>query len=153
MKHLTPASINPYIGQRIRMERRRLGISQETLAQNLNISPNYIGEVERGKRVLSLSLAEKLCSYFHITLDYLYRGVSPDTLREQICYNPDPYQEMIQLVELCSEQEVRLCLNILRPLLTVWRSSLQSALTSRGLKSSVETSPADEPPSSGADYL
>ena len=49
----TLSTINPYIGQRIRLERKRLGISQETLASDLNVSVNYIGAIERGKRLIT----------------------------------------------------------------------------------------------------
>lgn len=131
MKQFNTTSINPYIGQRIRMERRQLGISQETLASDLNISANYISEIERGKKVVSLNMAEKLCAYFHITLDYLYRGITPDILCEQVCYDPDPYRELLQLLELCNEQETRLCLDIIRPVLIAWRSSLDAVRAER----------------------
>lgn len=126
MKTSTP-SINPYIGQRIRLERKRLGISQETLASDLNVSVNYIGAIERGKRIISLSLAEKICAYFHLTLDYLYRGITPDVVAEQISYETNPYRELMQLLELCSEQEVRICLEIMKPILVVWRSNIAQA--------------------------
>lgn len=126
MKTPSP-SINPYIGQRIRMERKRMGISQETLASDLNVSVNYIGAIERGKRVISLNLAEKICTYFHLTLDYLYRGITPDVVAEQMSYESNPYRELMQILELCSEQEARLCLEVVKPILVVWRSNIASA--------------------------
>ena len=122
-----PVPINPYIGQRIRLERKRLGISQETLASELNVSANYIGDIERGKRILSLNMAEKLCGYFHFTLDYLYRGFTPEVVAEQTSYETNPHRELLQIIELCSDQELRLCLDIVRPVLVVWRSNVASA--------------------------
>ena len=125
MKQSTP--VNPYIGQRIRMERKRLGISQEALASDLNISVNYLGEMERGKRVVNLNMAEKFCQYFHMTLDYLYRGTAPETLCEKTSNATDPHRELMQLFELCSDQELRLCLDICRPVLVTWRRALHTA--------------------------
>lgn len=114
-------NINPYIGQRIRWERKRLGISQETLASDLDVSVNYLGELERGKRIVSLNMAEKLCQYFHLTLDYLYRGIHADTPPILAVRETDPRQELLHLIETCSDEEIRLCLNILSPLLINWR--------------------------------
>jgi len=125
----TPSTINPYIGQRIRLERKRLGLSQETLASDLNVSVNYIGAIERGKRVVSLKLAQKLCTYFHLTLDYLYHGFSPDMVAEQTTYGSDPYREWLQLMEFCNEQEVRLCLDVIKPVLVVWRNNVATSQT------------------------
>lgn len=116
-------NINPYIGQRIRWERKRLGISQETLASDLDISVNYLGELERGKRVVSLNMAEKLCRYFHLSLDYLYRGIHTDTPPVPAVCETDPRQELLHLTESCTDEEVRLCLNVLHPLLINWRSA------------------------------
>lgn len=40
--------------------RKDLGFTQATLADALNVSPGYIGDIERGHRGLSLKLAMKL---------------------------------------------------------------------------------------------
>ena len=119
-------NINPYIGQRIRMERKRMGISQETLASDLDVSVNYLGELERGKRIVSLNMAEKLCRYFHLSLDYLYRGIHIDTPLVHAVRETDPHQELLHLTESCSDEEARLCLNVLQPLLINWRNASQS---------------------------
>ena len=118
--------INPYIGQRIRRERKRMGISQETLASDLDISVNYLGELERGKRIVSLNMAEKICRYFHLSLDYLYRGIHTGTPIVPAVKETDPHQELLHLTESCNDEEARLCLNILHPLLINWRSANQS---------------------------
>lgn len=119
-------TINPYVGQRIRLERKRLGISQETLANDLDISLNYLGEIERGKRTVSLNIAEKLCHYFHLTLDYLYKGIETGTVNEDSSCETDPRREMLLLMELCTDQELQLCLEVMKPLIITWRNALDS---------------------------
>ncbi|HJB82598.1 MAG TPA: helix-turn-helix domain-containing protein [Candidatus Mediterraneibacter intestinavium] len=37
-------------GRRIREERRKLGLTQEKLAEDVNLSTAYIGQIERGER-------------------------------------------------------------------------------------------------------
>lgn len=77
------------VGRRIRRMRRSAQMTQEQLADALGVSVNYLGEVERGNKPLSRSLADQLCSYFHVTYDYLYHGIPLNTqyfIRENISY-------------------------------------------------------------------
>ena len=110
------------IGHRIRAARKLKGISQEALASELDVSVNYIGEIERGKRPVSLNMAEKFCHYFDLTLDYLYRGNDLEIPEEPHPGVPDPHSELTHLIDTCSEQELRFCLCIIRPLLTGCRT-------------------------------
>lgn len=111
------------IGQRIRKERHLRHISQETLASDLDVSANYIGDIERGKRPVSLNMAEKLCQYFHLTLDYLYRGLTPKNPAVHMLQESDPLRELFELLDSCNEEELQLCLNMIRSLLSCWRSA------------------------------
>jgi transcriptional regulator with XRE-family HTH domain len=63
------------ICRRMRQIREQAHMTQEKLADELGVSVNYLGEVERGRKALSHSLANRFCSYFHISYDYLYRGI------------------------------------------------------------------------------
>lgn len=48
------ALVREAIGHRIRRERVRLGLTQEQLAERLNLSPNYLAHLERGTRGASM---------------------------------------------------------------------------------------------------
>jgi transcriptional regulator with XRE-family HTH domain len=73
---------NKVIGQRIRQKRLQWGLSQEALAAAVDVSLNYIGEIERGRKPLTLPVAEQLCLLFGVTYDYLFLGIerSKDSL-------------------------------------------------------------------------
>lgn len=73
MNYLTDSAAG--ICLRMRQLREQAHLTQEKLADELGVSVNYLGEVERGRKALSHSLAHRFCSYFHISYDYLYRGV------------------------------------------------------------------------------
>ena len=45
----TYTQLNRELGSRIRARREALGISRETLAERLDVTPHYLGEVERGQ--------------------------------------------------------------------------------------------------------
>ncbi|MCI8514210.1 MAG: helix-turn-helix transcriptional regulator [Lachnospiraceae bacterium] len=66
---------NITIGSRIHKCRTSWNMTQEELAEVIDVTPNYIGEIERGRRPLTLSVAEQLCLYFGVTYDYLYLGI------------------------------------------------------------------------------
>ena len=42
------------LGKRIREERLKLNLTQEKLAEDVNLSTAYIGQIERGERSLTL---------------------------------------------------------------------------------------------------
>ncbi|MCA5893288.1 helix-turn-helix transcriptional regulator [Isoptericola sp. NEAU-Y5] len=53
-----------HLGQRVRTERGRLGLSQEDLAHRAGLHRTYVGSVERGERNISIgslyALADEL---------------------------------------------------------------------------------------------
>lgn len=54
------------LGQRVREERHRLGLTQEQLAERAGLSTNYIAHLERGSRGASLSTIESMCAIFDV---------------------------------------------------------------------------------------
>lgn len=43
------------LGAAIREQRKRMGLSQEKLAEKADLHPNYVGRVERGEEQVSLT--------------------------------------------------------------------------------------------------
>jgi transcriptional regulator with XRE-family HTH domain len=59
------------LGEKIRKERLRLSLTQEKLAEKVNISESYIGQIERAETKLSVETLVKLASELHVSIDYL----------------------------------------------------------------------------------
>lgn len=59
------------LGKRIREERTKLNLTQEQLAELVNVSTTYIGFVERGERSLTLSKLIKVANALGVSVDYL----------------------------------------------------------------------------------
>lgn len=59
------------IGKRIRTLRTQAGITQEFLAEQLDLTPAYLSRIERGKTKAGLSTLVAVANYFHISLDLL----------------------------------------------------------------------------------
>lgn len=59
------------LGKRLREERIRCGMTQEQVAESINVSTAYIGLIERGERSVTLEKLVLLAQCFHVTIDFL----------------------------------------------------------------------------------
>ena len=66
-------TIEQRFGLRIREIRHRQQISQEELAFRCNLSKNYVSDVERGTRNISLKVIEKFAKGLNVPLSKLFR--------------------------------------------------------------------------------
>ncbi len=66
--------VDTTLGERIRKRRQELGLTQNSLAQALGLTPQHISVIEQDKRVPSLSSLGKLAEELGVTIDYLVTG-------------------------------------------------------------------------------
>lgn len=59
------------LGKRIQLRRRELGIKQQDLAEQLNISNNHMSSIETGRAKPSLEVLLNICEILHVTPDFL----------------------------------------------------------------------------------
>lgn len=62
------------IGERLRQQRRKMGITQEEAAELLGISSTYYGEIERGNRKLSIQRVLTVYEKMGLEPTYLLTG-------------------------------------------------------------------------------
>ncbi len=62
-------------GQRMRMLRKARGLSQEAFAELAALDRSYVGDVERGKRNVSLVSIKKFADALEISMDKLFQGL------------------------------------------------------------------------------
>lgn len=91
------------LGKRIRTERQNLGMTQEQLAEKINVSTTYIGFIERGKRTLTLDKLAKIANELHTSVDCLLQDSVPldDSMRtsrmQQLWAAATPQQQKLIL--------------------------------------------------------
>ena len=75
----TPRKLEPAVemGQRIRVRRQVLRISQEELAERSGFHPTYVSSVERGERNVSLMTILRIAKALEMDPGRLVRGLSP----------------------------------------------------------------------------
>jgi transcriptional regulator with XRE-family HTH domain len=72
---LSPAT--QALGERVRARREALGLSQEALAHQAGVHWTFLGQVERGRRNLSLHNLLKLAAGLGIDPGELVQGLRP----------------------------------------------------------------------------
>ena len=66
------------IGSRIHDLRKREGLTQEELAEQMGVSPQAVSKWETDVSIPDLSILTALSDHFHISLDELVRGARTD---------------------------------------------------------------------------
>ena len=66
------------IGGRIKAERKKQGLSQERLAEMINVSPHYIYEIERGLKTMSLETLVNVTETMGLSADFIIFGEKID---------------------------------------------------------------------------
>ena len=67
-------------GKRIRNEREKLEMTQEELADDLNISHGHLNKIEKGKEECSIDLLLELSDFFGVSTDFLLVGKRIDSM-------------------------------------------------------------------------
>nr|WP_317359446.1 helix-turn-helix transcriptional regulator [uncultured Tyzzerella sp.] len=65
---------NITIGARIKEQRKKLNLTRETFSEKISISPQFLSEIENGKKGMSIETLYKICNTFNISADYLLFG-------------------------------------------------------------------------------
>ena len=68
----------PEFATRLSNLRKTQGLTQESMAEVLNISLEHLSKMERGKRKPSIDLVVAMACYFHVSTDYLLMGKNHD---------------------------------------------------------------------------
>lgn len=61
-------------GAKVKQLRLNKGLTQEQLAEKMNVTSTYVVKIESGQRTGSVELAAELAAYFDVSLDYLLFG-------------------------------------------------------------------------------
>lgn len=95
------------LGKRIREERLRLNLTQEHLAEDINISTAYLGQIERGERHITLDKLIPLSKQLGVSVDFL--------LSDYVQPNDDASFALIwQLLHNRTDREKALAVNMLK---------------------------------------
>ena len=93
------------MGTRVRSRRESLGLSREKLSEYLDVSPQFIADIEYGNKGISIKRFYLLCQVLDVTADYLLAGnvYSNETDRESmlVC------EEIMTLLQRCDTKQLK----------------------------------------------
>lgn len=98
------------IGRRIKKAREKKGLTQEKLAEELDVSNAYISKIERGKTPISLDRLSELCYVLEESAEYILNG--SDSAADDYLRN-----EIMVMLEGCSPEKVKLISQIIKPII------------------------------------
>ncbi len=116
---------NKNIGQRMRREREKLGLSREELAEIIGLSDYYVGQLERGERQMSLPVFVKVAGCLHVSLDYLVwskdshndKYIRDEGAAYEIFQNDKDSEEINELIGKLSTKEIELIKKVIKTII------------------------------------
>ncbi|MCR0419568.1 DNA-binding transcriptional regulator, XRE-family HTH domain [[Clostridium] innocuum] len=102
------------IGQRIKIARIKKGITQEAVADLIDITPAHMSNVETGKTKVSLPTLIEIANALSVSVDTL---LSDNVLASKIIFEG----EAKELFKDCDEYEIRFLVDILKSAKTALR--------------------------------
>ena len=97
MNYVTSSS---EIGQRIRSCRKAIGQTQNEIAEKMNLSVNYISDLENGKKNMSILTMASLCKCFGKSSDYFLYGTETSE-------HPIDLEQVIEFVPSLSNEQLK----------------------------------------------
>ena len=93
------------IGKRIKTARTRLDMTQERLAEQVNLSPSHLSNIETGTTKVSLPTIVKLANALQVSVDSL--------LADSVVQSKAVFEEDIQtILSDCDDYEIRVIADI-----------------------------------------
>lgn len=90
------------IGVRIAARRKELNLTQEQVAERMNVSIQMISNIERGNKAIKIDNLVRLCHVLKTSTDYILTGKRTggdfDTLTEKISRLTDSDYKMIEML-------------------------------------------------------
>lgn len=72
------------LGNRIRIAREKKGITQEELAERVNISPSHISVIERGVKTARIDTVARIANELDVSADYLMQDLVKRSRESQL---------------------------------------------------------------------
>lgn len=99
------------IGKKIRERRLSLGITQETIANQLDVNPSHISNIECGRANPSLTALIKIANSLHCSVDYFINEEYSFTMGEEQDKNLE--QQIIDKIRRCNTEKLEKLLKII----------------------------------------
>lgn len=92
------------MGRRVRIRREEKGMSREMLANKLDVTGQFIADIENGNKGISIKRLYLLCQVLDVTADYILAGSAADD-------DDDPKasvarEEIMTFIQKCNAEQL-----------------------------------------------
>ena len=89
------------VGKRLRRVRTQMELTREQFAEQVGISPQFLAEIENGKKGMSADTLYKICTRFELSADYILLGKTSSTrlsdpIQKTLDGFSEPYLELTE---------------------------------------------------------
>lgn len=97
MKH--KKELDRLIGYNLRLKRKSLHKTQQTLAEDLNLSVSFLSRVERGKKLPSIERLQEIAAILEVDIRYFFTDTTDDSTSASSGTLNDPViREILELL-------------------------------------------------------
>jgi len=94
-KKTGPNPIDTHVGNRVRMRRMVVGLSQEKVAKALGLTFQQVQKYEKGTNRISASRLHRLASILQVTVPFFFEGAPQQSAKSQGKTEPDFVTEFL----------------------------------------------------------
>ncbi|MCC0629782.1 helix-turn-helix transcriptional regulator [Clostridioides sp. ES-S-0108-01] len=102
------------LGKRIKIARIKKNVTQEVIAEKIDITPSHMSNIETGKTKLSLHVLINIANVLSVTIDEL---LCDNVLNSKVIFEG----EAKEIFNDCDEYEVRMLVDVLKHMKEVMR--------------------------------
>lgn len=89
------------VGKRLRRIRSQMELTREQFSEQVGISPQFLAEIENGKKGMSAETLFKICNRYDLSADYILLGklssAQPsDPIQKALNRFSEPYMELTE---------------------------------------------------------
>lgn len=99
------------VGERLRLKRTLLGLTQEEMAERIGRVPKYYADIERGSCGMSVETLMALSDCLSMSLDYIICGSASDSEKEK---QKDEMSAIVDMLGNTSERKRYYALQLLK---------------------------------------
>jgi transcriptional regulator with XRE-family HTH domain len=103
--------LKSHIGMRVKSARRRVGLTQEQLAEATEKAVETISNIERGHTYTGLETLEKIAVVLETPVSYFFEGYTPERRGQR--RRLELQQRLLETADKLSEREIALAIRLL----------------------------------------
>lgn len=99
-------------GQKLKIARESLGLTQEKVAEYLGLGPRYVSDIERNKTKGSIDTLIKLCNIYNLTpndllSEYIYFNIETNNIELSAFYslNKENQKIILDLIKFYNQKQ------------------------------------------------